>query len=157
MLLQSLFIWQIIEPCLIYQKLGFRDLGSFREITDQLASRIVIKRDLTERTRRERGPEPLYSREDIRALIKVADLELHVSRDAVDWLQDRACVIGMGGFGMAVINLYLAYKFAVASDAAEITARHLEAIQVATLGEEDIAYIDSIINEPSAKRIRRLA
>ena len=38
------------KPC-IYERLGFRDLGDFPEVTDQLASRIVMKRDLTERTR----------------------------------------------------------------------------------------------------------
>ena len=139
----------------IYQKLGFRDIGDFREVTDQLASRVVIRRDLTERTRRADRPEPLFSKEDIRKLIKVADLHLKVSSDAVDWLQDRACVLGMGGFGMAVISLYLAYKFAVGSGSAEITAEHLEAVEQTTLGHEEVERLEEVVTDASGKRIRR--
>ena len=139
----------------IYQKLGFRDVGDFRKVTDQLASRVVIRRDLTERTRRADHPEPLFSKDDIRKLIKVADLHLKVSSDAVDWLQDRACVLGMGGFGMAVISLYLAYKFAVGSGAAEISAEHLEAVEQTTIGHEEVERVEEIVAAASGKRIRR--
>ena len=33
----------------VYERLGFRALGEFSEVTDQLASRVVMRRDLTER------------------------------------------------------------------------------------------------------------
>ena len=69
----------------IYERLGLRSLGDFSEVTDQLAARIVIRRDLTERTRG-RKPRPLFTQEDIRKLIHSADLKLHVSPDAVKWL-----------------------------------------------------------------------
>ena len=52
----------------IYERLGFRVLGDYSEVTDQLASRIVMKRDLTEWTRGH-NPEPLFSLADIRKLI----------------------------------------------------------------------------------------
>ena len=106
---------------------------------------------------RGRRGEPLFTKDDIRKLIKVASLELKVSRDAVDWLQSRACVIGMGGFGMAAINLYLAYKFAIGSGATEITAEHLEAVQQTTMGHEDVERLEGIVAESSGKKIRRLA
>ena len=44
----------------IYEPLGLRQVGEFTEITDQLAGRIVIRRDLTERTRGD-NPEPLFT------------------------------------------------------------------------------------------------
>ncbi len=141
----------------IYQKLGFRDVGDFREVTDQLSARVVIRRDLTERTRRTEHPTPLFTKDDIRALITTASLELKVAPSAIDWLQARACVIGMGGFGMAVINLYLAYKFAVGSGATEITAEHLEAVQQTTMGHEDLERMEEVVAESSGTRIRRLA
>lgn len=141
----------------IRQRLGFRDLGSFREVTDQLSNRIFVKRDLTERTRRTNNPEPLYSKDDIRQLIKVANLELKVSRSAVDWLQDRSCVIGMGGFGMVAVYLYLAYKVAEATGATEITTAHLDSVQQTTLGHEDASEVEMILSEPKVKQIHKLA
>lgn len=142
----------------IFAKLGFRRLGDFSEVTDQLAGRIVIRRDLTERTRRAHDPEPLFSADDINKLIKVASLQLKVADDAVRWLQSRACVIGMGGFGMAVIHLYLAHKIAFTSGSPEVTAEHLVGAQGALVDEEDIATIEEIVAASSgAAPIARLA
>lgn len=56
----------------IYEKLGFRRVGDYSEVTDQLAARIVIRRDLTLRTRTGKNPQPLFSLEDIRKLIAQA-------------------------------------------------------------------------------------
>jgi hypothetical protein len=131
-------------------------MGDFKEVVDQLAGRIVIRRDLTERTRRPDNPEPLFKIEDIRALIKVANLDLKVTRDAQRWLQDRACTLGMGGFGKAVIHLYLAYKFATARGDDAITAVHLEGIEQMTIGHEDVNRVEDVVRESSGKRIRRL-
>ena len=93
----------------IYQRLGFREVGDFSEVTDQLAARIVIRRDLTARTRGD-NPQPLFSLEDIRKLIKQSDLKLRVSPDAIKWLQDRASSLGCGGIGHALICLYLVHR-----------------------------------------------
>jgi DNA transposition AAA+ family ATPase len=141
----------------IYERLGFREAGDFKEVVDQLAGRIVIRRDLTERTRRAHNPEPLFSKEDIRKLIQIASLELKVTPDAVDWLQGRASVLGLGGFGKAVIYLYLAYKLAIGSGDSEITSRHLDAVEQTTIGHEDIERVEAVVGEASGRRIRRLA
>ena len=141
----------------VYQKLGFRETGSFCEVVDQLSGRIAIRRDLTERTRRQDNPEPLFTHEDVRKLIQVASLDLKVNHDAVDWLQDRACMLGMGGFGKAVIYLYLAYKLATAKGDDAITAAHLDAVQESTIGHEDVERVEAVIGESSGRRIRRLA
>ena len=73
----------------IYEHLGFRKLGEFSERLDQIAGRIAIRRDLTERTRGANG-EPLYTRENLRAMIRQSGLKLVVSPDAEKWLQSRA-------------------------------------------------------------------
>lgn len=120
----------------LYERLGFRELGDWSEVTDQLASRIVMKRDLTERTRGE-NPEPLYTRDDIRKLIHAAGLKLHVTAEAEGWLQARASTLGLGGIGKALVSLYLAAKVAYASGASTVTAEHLEDIVDLTIGHED--------------------
>lgn len=135
----------------IYPKLGFRDTGDFSEVTDQLASRIVIRRDLTERTRGE-NPEPLFSVEDIRALIRDSELELRIEEEAVRWLQGRACTLGMGGIGKALVCLYLAHKVAFHKGDAKITARHLEDVEDLSMGTEDAARIAETVAESSGMR-----
>ncbi len=120
----------------IYERLGFRALGDFNEVTDQLASRIVMKRDLTERTRGEH-PEPLYRLEDVRKLIHQSGLKLHVSKDAEKWLQSRASTLGMGGIGKALFSLYLAAKVAYAKGDDTITVEHLEDVDDLAMGHED--------------------
>ncbi len=146
----------------IYQKLGYRDIGTFTEVTDQLSSRVIIRRDLTERTRTidhdpNFKPQPLFTRKDIKALIKVANLDLKVHRDAIDWLQDRACSLGMGGFGKAKINLYLACKIALGSGHDTITAAHLDAVERTTIGAYDSDRVEATLEKSSSKEIRRLA
>jgi DNA transposition AAA+ family ATPase len=142
----------------IYQKLGFREMDNYREVTDQLASRVVIRRDLTARTRVDpANPQPLFTRDDIRKLIQVANLDIKVSTDGVQWLHDRACTLGMGGIGMAKILLYLAYKYAVATGATTITAELLDKIDELRVEPEDVERIETIVHDPQSKRIRRLA
>ena len=122
----------------IYDRLGFREAGGFKAITDQLAGRIVICRDLLERTQGEH-PEPLYSLADIRALIGQAGLQLRVSPDAERWLQDRAGTLGQGGIGKVLIWLYLAAKLAFVQGDDVLTSEHLEAVVDLALGREDAA------------------
>jgi DNA transposition AAA+ family ATPase len=135
----------------IYEHLGFRKLGEFSESLDQLAGRTAIKRDLTERTRGENG-EPLYTRDDIRAMVKQSGLKLHVAPDAEKWLQGRASMLGMGGIGKAMVSLYLAAKIAYAQGDATITAQHLEDVEDLTLGSEDSERIADIAAEASGMR-----
>jgi DNA transposition AAA+ family ATPase len=120
----------------LYERLGFRDLGDFSEVTDQLASRIVMKRDLTERTRGQ-SPEPLYTLDDVRKLIHQSGLKLHVSAEAVTWLQARASTLGLGGVGKALVSLYLAAKVAYAKGEATVTVEHLEDVDDLVMGHED--------------------
>lgn len=120
----------------VYERLGFRALGEFSEVTDQLASRIVMKRDLTERTRGD-NPQPLFSRECIRKLIRQSSLKLHVEPDAEKWLQDRASTLGMGGVGKALFSLYLAAKVAYAQGEKTITVDHFEGVGELTMGHEN--------------------
>ncbi len=141
----------------IYRRLGFREMGDYSEVVDQLSSRIVIRRDLTERTRREHSPEPLFSADDVRKLIRISELGLSVDPDAQRWLQDRACVIGLGGLGKAVILLYLAYKMALGMGSQSVTVEHLERVEEATIGHEDLDRVDDVVNEPASRQIRRLA
>jgi DNA transposition AAA+ family ATPase len=142
----------------IYQKLGFREMDSYREVTDQLASRVVIRRDLTARTRLDpKNPQPLFSVEDIRKLIQVANLDVKVSSDGVRWLQQRACTLGMGGIGMAKIMLYLAYKYVVATGASVVTADVLDKVDELRVEPEDVERIEAIVSAPQAQRISRLA
>lgn len=110
----------------VYERLGFRDLGEFSEVTDQLASRMVMKRDLTERTRDVDRPQPLFSLDDVRKLIQQSSLELRVSPEAEKWLQSRASTLGMGGLGKALVSLYRAAKVAYAKGDTVITVEHLE-------------------------------
>ncbi len=135
----------------LYERLGFRNLGDFSEVTDQLASRIVMKRDLTERTRGE-NPEPLYTRDDIRKLIKQSSLKLHVSPDAEKWLQDRASTLGMGGIGKALVSLYLAAKVAYTKGDHTITVEHLEDVDDLAMGHEDAGRVAEAVADSSGMR-----
>ncbi len=135
----------------IYERLGFRALGEFSEVTDQLASRIVMKRDLTERTRGDK-PEPLFSLDDIRKLIKQSSLKLRVEPEAERWLQGRASTLGMGGIGKALFSLYLAAKVAYAKGDAAITVEHLEDVDDLAIGHEDAERVAEMVAEASGMR-----
>jgi len=136
----------------IYERLGIRDMGDFSEVTDQLASRIVMVRDLTERTRDARNPEPLFTKEDIRNIIKKSGLDIHVTKDGIDMLQSQACALGMGGIGKAITSLYLAFKIAYSSGDETITAEHLEAAQCLTMGHEDAQRLAETVAQSSGIR-----
>jgi len=135
----------------VYEKLGFCHVGDFSEVTDQLAARIIIRRDLTERTRGEH-PQPLYSLEDIRKLIKQSELKLHVEPGAVKWLQCRASTLGTGGIGIALGCLYLAYKVAFVQGCETITAAHLDDVADLTIGHEDAQRVAEVVAESSGIR-----
>jgi len=135
----------------IYEKLGFRQLGDFNEVTDQLASRIVMKRDLTERTRGDK-PAPLFTVEDIRKLIAQSSLSLRVSQDAQEWLRHRASTLGMGGIGKALVSLYLAFKVAFANGDTAITVEHLEQVDELVIGNEDAERVAEAVAESSGIR-----
>lgn len=135
----------------IYAKLGFRQVGDFSEVTDQLAARIVIRRDLTERARGDNS-DPLFTLSDIRKLIKHSELKLHVSEDAIKWLQDRASTLGMGGIGAALVALYLAAKVAFTTGEEEITSKHLEQVTALTIGREDASHVAEVVAESSGMR-----
>lgn len=135
----------------IYAKLGFRKLGDFAEVTDQLAARVVVRRDLTLRTRGQ-NPEPLFSTEDIRRLIKQSELKVHVAPSVVKWLQDRASMLGMGGLGKALVCLYLAYKVAFVKGDSAITAEHLEDIEDLSMGHEDAEVVAEAVAQSSGMR-----
>ena len=132
----------------IYEKLGFRSVADFSEVTDQLAARIVIRRDLTERTRA-CNPRPPFILEDIRKLIHTGDLKLHVGPDAVKWLQMRASSLGTGGPGNALACFYLAYKLAFAQSLEAITTETLEAVADLTMGYEDAQRVAEVVAESS--------
>ena len=138
----------------IYERLGLRQVGEWTEITDQLAARIVIRRDLTERTRGS-TPQPLFTRDDIRALVKNTQLKLRVGPDAIDWLQGRASAIGTGGVGTALVCLYLAAKVAYVNGDAVITADHLQDVAGLVIGLEDAERILESVQQ--ANQIARLA
>ncbi len=135
----------------IYAKLGFRAMGDFSEVTDQLAARVVVRRDLTLRTRGE-NPEPLFSADDIRRLIKQSELKVHVDPDAVTWLQGRASTLGMGGLGKALVCLYLAYKVAFVKGDSAITAEHLEDVEDLSMGHEDAEVVAEAVAQSSGMR-----
>ncbi len=135
----------------LYERLGFRTIGDFSEVTDQLAGRVVIKRDLTERTRGEH-PEPLFSVGDIRKLIRQSSLKLHVSGDAEKWLQARASTLGLGGIGKALVSLYLAAKVAYAKGAATLTVEHLEDVEGLVMGHEDAGRVAEAVADSSGMR-----
>ncbi len=135
----------------IYAKLGFRQVGEFCEVTDQLAARIVIRRDLTERTRGD-NPEPLFSVADIRRLIDRSQLKLHVDKDAVKWLQGRASTLGMGGIGKALVCLYLACKVAFAKGSERITVDILCDVEDLSMGHEDAGRIEEVMAEASGMK-----
>lgn len=136
----------------IYERMGFRALGDFNEVTDQLAGRVVMARDLTERTRTGSNPPPLFSLEDIRALIHQSNLKLVVTPDGEKWLQDRASTLGMGGVQRALSTLYLAAKVAFAKGDAAITARHLASVEHLTMGHEDAARVADAVAQASGIR-----
>ncbi len=127
---------------MIYEKLGFRGMGDFSEVTDQLSSRIIIKRDLTERTRDKDNPQPLFTLDDIRKFIKVSSLQLKVEPSAVKRLQMRACALGMGGIGRMLGTLYMAYKVAFVSGNNVITVTDLEEVDKFSMGKEDSLRMD---------------
>jgi len=137
----------------VYEHLGLRHLGDFSEKLDQMAGRIVIKRDLTERTRGTNG-EPLYSRKDIQNLVRKSGLTIRLSSDAERWLQSRASTLGMGGIGKAMILLYLAFKLAYSTGATSITDSHLEDAETLTLGNEDASRLSEVVAE--AKGMKRV-
>ncbi len=145
----------------IYEKFGFRQTGGYREIVDQLSSRVVIRRDLTERTRKNKGgkgpDQPLFTKDDIRKLIQVASLGVQVSEGAVTWLQRRACVLSLGGFGMTKILLFLAYKYAVGSGATTITVEILESVEELCVGGESVERIEDVVADPKAQCIPKIA
>lgn len=132
----------------IYAKLGFREVGDFSEVTDQLASRIVIRRDLTERTRGQ-NPEPLYTPTDIRKLISHSELKVHVDPEAQRWLQGRACTLGTGGIGNALVCFYLACKLAFVNGDECITVNHLEDVADLVMGHEDAERVAEVVAESS--------
>jgi len=136
----------------VYEKLGCRHVGDFCEVTDQLAARIIIRRDLTERTRRGKSPQPLYTLDDIRKLIHNAELQLHVSAEAEKWLQSRAGTLGTGGIGVAMTCLFLAFKVAHQSGAREITAEMLEDVADLTIGHEDAQRVAEVVAESAGMR-----
>lgn len=135
----------------IYSKLGFRQVGDFSEVTDQLAARIVVRRDLTERTRGNK-PQPLLTREDIRKLVKQSELKIHVTPDAEKWLQSRASTLGLGGIGSTLVCLYLAFKLAYVKGDPKITAQHLEDVNDLAMGHEDAERIAEVVAESSGMR-----
>jgi len=135
----------------IYERLGFRQLGDFNEVTDQLASRIVMKRDLTERTRGDK-PAPLFSIADIQKLITQSSLTLRVSQGAQEWLRDRASTLGMGGLGKALVSLYLAFKVAFANGDSAITVGHLEQVDELVIGNEDAGRVAEAVAESAGMR-----
>jgi len=136
----------------IYEKLGFRQADDFNEVTDQLAGRIVIRRDLTERTREGKNPEPLFRLADVRALIRGSGLQLRVSKDAERWLQSRASALGQGGIGKAMVALYLGAKVAYARGDEVLTSTHLEDVDDLAMGHEDAARIAEAVAESSGMR-----
>lgn len=135
----------------IYEKLGVRHVGEFSLVTDQLAARIVIARDLTLRTR-EKNPQPLFTVEDIRKIIHQFDLKLHVAPDAVKWLQMRASSLGTGGLGKSIVYLFWAYKLAFVKGDESITAEHLNTIADMTMGDEDAQRLSEVVAESSGMR-----
>ena len=139
---------------LIYERLGCRQVGDFSEVTDQLAARIVIRRDLTERTRG-KNPQPLFTKDDIRKIIDASSLQLKVSPDAIKWLQIRACTLGSGGLGRAMVCLYLAVRVAFARGAETLTSEHLDGVEHLTMGHDDADRLADAVTEST--KIRRLA
>ena len=102
--------------------------------------------------RRRRSGEPLYRLEDIRALVRQSGLKLHVSPEALRWLQGRASTLGMGGIGKAMVNLYLAAKVAFAKGDGAITVAHLEDAEELTMGSEDAEAVAEAVAEASGMR-----
>lgn len=136
----------------VYERVGFRSLGDFNSVTDQLAGRIVMVRDLTERTRTGNHPQPLFSLDDIRKLIHQSSLKLHVSPDAERWLQDRSSALGAGGLQRALAMLYLASKVAFAKGDQTISVAHLEAVETLTMGHEDAERVRDVVAHSSGMR-----
>jgi DNA transposition AAA+ family ATPase len=135
----------------IYERMGFRKSGDFNEVTDQLAARVVIRRDLTLRTRGD-NPEPLFSLADIRKLIDVSQLRLAVTPDGVRWLQERASNYGTGGIGRALVCLYLAYKVAFVKGEGQITSATLDSIEDLSMGYEDHEAVAEAVQESCGLR-----
>ncbi len=136
----------------IYERVGFRQLGEFSEVTDQLAGRVVMVRDLTERTRVGNSPQPLFSLADVRALIHQSSVRVSVTPDAEKWLQERASTLGMGGLQRALSTLYLAAKVAFARGDQAITAEHLAQVEHLTMGREDSARVADVVAHASGMR-----
>jgi len=135
----------------IYERLGFRDMGEFKEVTDQISGRISIVRDLTARARGEH-PEPLFSLDDIRKLIHRGGLRLDVSPDALRWLQTRASTLSLGGIGKVLVSLYLACRLASRKGDSVITVDHLEAVDALAMGHEDAERVADVVREASGMK-----
>ena len=140
----------------IYETLSFQKMGKWNEKLDQLTSRIVIRRDLTERTRRKKNPEPLFTKDDIRNLIRATGIQFRVSSDGLDYLHDRVCRLGGGGIKTLLIYLYLGIKYITTSGEDEITERIFAAVENTTLGNEDAAYIREYLANYGTEEVRRL-
>ncbi|HNQ24745.1 MAG TPA: AAA family ATPase [Phycisphaerae bacterium] len=138
----------------IYDRLGFREAGGFKQVMDQLSGRVVVCRDLLERTRDRDGRpgEPLYTLADIRALVGQAGLQLRVTPDAERWLQDRACTLGQGGVGKALVYLYLGAKLAFVQGDDVLTSDHLEAVVDLAMGHEDAARRAAMVADSASMR-----
>ena len=87
-----------------------RETGPTREPLAQIRRRIVISRDLTERTfRPDGGPgEPLYTVDEIRAIFAAGKLKL--TSDAIRTLTDLANLFDAGHLGACSSLLAMATK-----------------------------------------------
>ena len=142
----------------IYDMLRFRDVGDFREVMDQLASRVTIMRDLTERTRREHNPEPLFTADDIKALIGAAQLEFKVTAGGVRWLQTRASTLALGGIGKTLTYLYLASRYVSGSKNLDaIDENVLSEIERHLIGPEDAEFVGDYVAKDECHAIPRIA
>jgi hypothetical protein len=79
-------------------------------------------------------------------------LKLHVSPDAVKWLQMRASTLGTGGLGNALVCLYLSIKLALAQNLDAVTAQQLEDVADLTMGHEDAQRVAEVVAESSGIR-----
>ena len=72
--------------------------------------------------------------------------------DAEKWLQSRACTLGMGGIGKALVCLYLAYKLAFVKGDDTISAQRLEDVDDLAMGHEDAERIAEVVAESSGMK-----
>ena len=130
---------------------------------DQFGGRITVKRDLTERTGGE-NPQPLYTLDDVRKMIRQSGLLLKGSRDAEKWLQDHVAHPRPGAILMTRLPQPKAVsspaegdwttiaKVAYAQGDPAITADHLEAVDELTMGHEDAARVAEMVAESSGMK-----